>query len=116
MTPEMGTPEWRAYVQTPEWMAKLHGKAIKDDQVWERKQERRSRPLDAMVRELGATGVCSSNVLGRRDFRERFAVDHPDRMDYEESIHGKNEATLMAEDVIKLDELHQDALRVTTIG
>lgn len=115
--PPMGTPEFRAFVQTPEWREMRHEQALLDDEAW--KETRRRQQADALVDMMMPTIVIDSGYgrtdpkLWSRDWREGFAIDHPLRMDYEESIYGKTEAELMAEDMSRLGALHEATLQLT---
>ena len=122
--PEMGTPEFREFVQTPEWMEMRHEAALEDNKLWEidprlvirskRFENDAVRSPYFMPRQLGATALCDPRLFSR-DFRERLPIDEPLRMDYEESIHGKTEAELRAEDIEGLGQLHRAALLTTSI-
>ena len=116
--PEIGSPEFREFTRSPRWMELVREQASKDGREREegRAQQLQQRTLEAEtpVLLLGATGICSPKVWSR-DFRERLPIDDPDRMDYEESIYGKSEAELMAEDVERLGKLHEVALKATIV-
>jgi hypothetical protein len=121
--PPMGTPEFRLFTQTPEWMELRHEQALRDNELWgidprlvirakyfENNDEPRSPHF--ATRRLGATATYDP-MLFSRDFRESLPVDDPMRMDYEEEIYGKTEAELAAEDLAKITSLHRATLLLT---
>jgi len=121
--PPMGTPEFRLFTQTKEWMELRHEQALQDNELWEidprlairakyfeNSDEPRS-PYFA-TRRLGATAFCDP-MLFCRDWRERLPVDDSHRMNYDEEIYGKTEAELAAEDLEKISALHRATLLLT---
>jgi hypothetical protein len=115
--PPIGTPEFRAFVQTQEWRDFQYDEALAADPAeTERAQAEIAarQPLDSPTIQIGLTGLCSPKVWSR-DFRERFPVDHPYRLDYEETIHGLSERDLRARDLVSLGVLHRVALQCTVV-
>lgn len=120
--PQIGTPEFRSFAQTPEWMEMRHEQALQDDELWkidprlvirEKYFENNDEPRSPYFapRRLGATALCDPQVWSR-DFRDNLPIDDPMRMDYEEEIYGKSEAELMAEDVESLGIVHEASIRL----
>lgn len=122
--PEIGTPEFREFVQTPEWMELRHDQALEDDLEWEKEQQYRIPELadgtpvidGVPCMQLGASAHCDSR-LWSSDRRERLPIDHPYRMDYEEEVYGKppQGIEVTAEDIDRMEKLHKVALLTTVI-
>jgi hypothetical protein len=113
----MGTPEFREFTTTSEWMEYRHGLAVEEDIAWqERKRiEATAQKLrDTFVTAIIGPGPATATdpMIWCRDWRQRYAPDHPLRMDYEESIHGKSPEEIENEDLIGLEHLHEASLRV----
>lgn len=114
--PAMGTPEFREFVTTPAWVELRHDLALAEDRARTvtAKNEAATELIHATFPTiiLGGRYGATDPGIWSADWRQRLAPDHPARMDYEESIHGKSPAGLQEERLRSMASLHEAALRV----
>ncbi len=109
--PPVGTLAFRAFIETEEWKGICHEQALADDKERDKVLQYEEFLRQTPVLMLGASVYLDPKIWSR-DWREKLPIDDPMRMDYEESIYGKTEAELAAEDLEGLRILHEASIRV----